>query len=313
MSDAARFRFGAFEFDSSTGELRRDSIPMRLQAQPAKVLAALLERSGETVSRETLRQAVWGEATHVDFERGLNFCLAQVRSALDDSADSPRYIRTVPKRGYQFIAPVSRMPLAATPAGHPAGHPEEPRAPVGQDSPWRLAGLRLAVPLLLLSLALAAIGLAVRWMPVRPSGSRPVLRIAVTRFDNETGTPDFDRYASGLTDALVAELTTRTGYGIIGNAAILRQPRAQRDLGAIGTSLGAAYVIIGQVQRDAAGRHVLAHLIRLPQQTHVWVVRVDRPADDPLPAESELARRIADEFSRHLAAAEAGAPTHKNL
>jgi DNA-binding winged helix-turn-helix (wHTH) protein/TolB-like protein len=273
---AARIRFGAFEFQPATGELLRDGTPIRLQAQPAKVLAALLDRPGETVSREALRRAVWGEATHVDFDRGLNFCLAQVRSALDDSADSPRYIRTVPKRGYQFIAPVGRL--------------SDVPAPAPESQPHRLR--RWAVPLSLLTLALAAISLAVR----EPA---PV-RIAVTPFDNETGSAEFDRYASGLTDALVADLTTRTGYGIVGNAAILRQPRARRDLRAIGSALAAGYVIIGQVQRDGTGKRVLAHLIRLPEQTHMWVVRVDRSVDTPLPTESDLARRITDEFSRHL-------------
>lgn len=276
MSEGARFRFGCFEFQAATGELLREGAPIRLQAQPAKVLGALLEQAGETVSREALRQAVWGEDTHVDFERGLNFCLAQVRSALEDSAEAPRYIRTVPKRGYQFIAPVSRLGEAAPPS--------EPRP--------RRRWLRWAVAATTLALAVAAVGLAVR----RPAP----IRIAVTPFDNETGDPAFDRYAGGLTDALVADLTTRSGFGIIGNAAILRQPRARRDLRAIGTALSAGYVIIGQVQRDGASHRVLAHLIRVPEQTHLWVVRVDRPAGTPLPTEGELARRITDEFAARL-------------
>ena len=295
---SGRFRFGTFEFHTATGELRREGIPQRLQPQPAKVLAALLERPGETVSREALQQAIWGGDTHVDFERGLNFCLAQVRSALDDSADSPRYIRTVPKRGYQFIAPVSRLSEAADPAPDGAELRPRPRWP------------RWVAAIALASLAVTTIVLGTFWHPAAQPVPAPV-RIAVTPFDNQTGSPEFDAYAAGLSDLLVAEMTTRTRYAIIGNAAILRQARAQRDLRAIGDSLGARYVIIGQVQRDAAGKRVLAHLIRVADQAHLWVVRADRAADAPLPAETELARRISDEFALHLASAQAITPPHK--
>src|SRR5215469_12901253 len=99
------YRFGLFEFDAGTRELRRDGVLVRLQAQPALVLASLVAHAGEVVSRDELHQVVWHADTFVDFERGLNFCVAQIRAALDDDASVPRFIRTIPKRGYQFIAP----------------------------------------------------------------------------------------------------------------------------------------------------------------------------------------------------------------
>ena len=95
-----RFRFGLFEFDTATRELRREGVLVRLQSQPAQVLSCLIEQDGQVVSRESLRETVWGTGTFVDFERGLNFCIAQIRSALNDDSTSPRYVRTVPKRGY---------------------------------------------------------------------------------------------------------------------------------------------------------------------------------------------------------------------
>src|SRR5215475_4021978 len=100
-------RFDVFEFDTATGELRRDGEIVRLQAQPAQVLTMLVEHAGEVVTREALRQAIWGADTFVDFDKGLNFAIAQVRAALGDSAEAPRFIRTFPKRGYQFAAPVA--------------------------------------------------------------------------------------------------------------------------------------------------------------------------------------------------------------
>ncbi|CAN5876487.1 hypothetical protein BH18ACI5_BH18ACI5_03540 [soil metagenome] len=103
-------RFGVFQFSAASGELFRDGTPVRLQTQPAKVLAALVARAGQVVSREHLQREVWGGDTHVDFERGLNFCIAQIRTALGDSANAPRYIETVPTQGYRFIAPVREEP-----------------------------------------------------------------------------------------------------------------------------------------------------------------------------------------------------------
>src|SRR5205809_605279 len=91
-----RYRFGLFEFDRAHNDLRREGMSVRLQAQPAQVLACLLENAGTIVSREQLRHAVWKDDTFVDFERGLNFCIAQIRSALDDEAASPRFVRTIP-------------------------------------------------------------------------------------------------------------------------------------------------------------------------------------------------------------------------
>ena len=270
MAGQGRVRFGIFEFDLAARELRREGVPVRMQAQPAQVLATLLEHRGELVTREMLRQAVWGAETFVDFDGSLNFCVAQIRAALGDSAESPCFVRTVPRRGYQFIAPV---------------------AAVRRDWVWPAVAAAVC-----LAFALGLVGQ--RWW----SAHGPV-RIAVTRFDNETGDPSLDRFADGLTDSVVADLTGNGAgrYGVIGNAAILRGPRERRDLLAIGSSLRARYVILGQVQGDAAHPRILAHLIRLPEQTHLWVTRRDdlSLADRPR-AEAETAQRIAAEFARHL-------------
>jgi DNA-binding winged helix-turn-helix (wHTH) protein len=103
------YRFGLFEFGAASGELRREGVLVRLQSQPAKVLACLIERAGQVVSRDDLRRTLWGRDTFVDFDRGLNFCISQIRSALKDDPLEPVYIRTIPKHGYQFIAPIERV------------------------------------------------------------------------------------------------------------------------------------------------------------------------------------------------------------
>ena len=277
-----RFRFGTFDFDPDSGELRRDSLPVKLQSQPAQVLGLLLERAGEAVTRETLQQTVWSDGTQVDFERGLNYCIAQVRSALSDSAESPRFVRTIPKRGYQFIAPVERIELTA--AAAPATLVNEPSRTGRSRRVWAVAAVALC----------AAAALAWFWFS-RPA--RPV--VAVCLFDNETGDPSADRMASGFSDALTVELASAGANRafVIGNADILRKPRSERNLTQIHDALGASYIIIGQLQKDATRFRVLAHLLRMPRQTHVTVQRLDAlELSNPLETEAEFARATARRF-----------------
>jgi DNA-binding winged helix-turn-helix (wHTH) protein len=99
-------RFGAFELNTENGELRKQGRPIRLQPQPSKVLATLASQPGMLVTRQEIREQVWDGSTFVDFEQGLNFCIRQIRLALDDDAEAPQFIETVPRRGYRFIAPV---------------------------------------------------------------------------------------------------------------------------------------------------------------------------------------------------------------
>jgi DNA-binding winged helix-turn-helix (wHTH) protein/TolB-like protein len=269
--------FGAFEFDTVTRELRRGGEPVRLQPQPAQVLAMLVEHAGEIVTRDALREAIWGADTFVDFDKGLNFAIAQVRGALGDSADAPAFVRTLPKRGYQFIALVHDAPTHG---------PAKTRRDV------RL--LRVA------AIAIVVVAAASLWTARRAAS--PPHTIAVARFDNQTGLAEYDRYAQNVTDAVVAELTASGSgrFSIIGNAAVLRLPRDQRDIVKIGGALNAGYIVIGQVQRDGAQLRILAHLIRLPEQTHLWVTRIEPAPQDPSTTAIDVARRISVEFLRKL-------------
>ncbi|HEX2341196.1 MAG TPA: winged helix-turn-helix domain-containing protein [Vicinamibacterales bacterium] len=278
----SRVRFGLFQFDPATGELSREGTPIRLQPQPARVLALLLERPGELVSREDLRRHVWGNETFVDFERGLNFCIAQIRSALGDSADSPRYVETVPKRGYRFIAPA---------AVDGTGPPNETRPPKNNK---RATGIALAASLV------AAVGafIFVRQQVTEPAATVP---IAVVPFDNQTGSIAFDAVAEGLADATVAQLAQadRPRLAVVGNAQLLRTARSFRDVKRIGAELNVDYVVLGQVQRDGQGVRVVAHLIRVSDERHVWANRFDRP-ELTLAVQGEIADRIAREVARLL-------------
>ena len=253
---------------------------VRLQAQPAEVLNTLLANRGQVVTRSSLCQAVWGNETNVDFEGGLNFCVAQLRSALGDSAESPLYIKTVPKRGYQFIAPVTEIdgsPALSAKAALPY---------------WR----RVVLPIL----AVCVVGIAVWYASARPRGA---VRIAVARFENQSGDPALDRFVDGLSDAVVAELTTAEpgAFEVIGNASILRSARDRQDLARIANELKARLVVLGQVQSASGAGRVLIHLIRLPDQAHLWVTRVDSPDfSNPLNTQKEIAGRAVRDFTSRL-------------
>ena len=288
---AGRFRFGVFEFDVEKRELWRRGSLIPLQAQPSRVLACLVQHAGQVVTRQQLSTALWGEETFVDFDRGLNFCVSQLRSALDDDSVRPIYIQTFPKRGYQFIAPVERIgPTAALPEGT-------------TTVPPRKAGLRHAALVGYAIVALAIVGCGIGyWLWHRHAAQSAPPIIAVLRFDNETGDSDLTRVSDALTDDVVEQLTERSDgrYLVIGNSDLLRVPRGQRNLKSIAASLHAKYVVLGQLQSSGSQVRILAHLIRMPAQTHVTVSRTEQPLGDPLTLELESAKGIADKLSTRV-------------
>ena len=284
MNDT-RTRFGVFEFSPGSGELRRDGVPVRLQAQPAKVLALLLSKAGQLVTRDQLQREIWGDGTYVDFERGLNFCIAQIRSALGDSADAPRYLETIPRQGYRFVAPITVAPPAANPA---AGTPA-----VTSTSPPKRLGRYLAA-----ALVLGVAGIAISRVFAGPP------TVVVIPFYNETGNPEHDRTAAGLSDSLVARLAAsgRTRQlSVIGNAPVLRNPFARQDVQEISRKLEADYLIVGQLKADARHLRLVAHLIRAADMKHLWANTYD---DDgfSLDAQGHTAEAVATAVAATVAA-----------
>lgn len=272
-------RFGIFEFDSDSGELRKNGRIVALEPQPAKALGALLSRAGEVVGREEMRHAVWGQDTHVDFDRGLAYCLSQIRAALGDSGDNPRFVQTIPKRGFKFIAPVSGESPVAT----------------GKEQTPGFDGLRLLL-LLGIVFTVGVIALFVWTLNSAALGPPGPVVIAVSVFDNETGQPEYDRPVAALSDLVVERLTRLdpVRIAVVGNAAVLRQPRNIRNLKAVSEGVHADYVLLGQLQKGEGGLRFITHFIRLKDEAHLKANRL--AVADPSLAGLEAA--VVDEFER---------------
>lgn len=265
-----RVRFGPFTADLDSGELWRDGVPVPVQDLPFRLLAALVECPGDVVSRVELATRLWGSDTFVDATAGLNTAVAKLRDALGDTAGRPAFVETLPKRGYRFAAPVERLEPEAQPspvvadassAADPARHPPAAEAaPPGRRRRW------LAVA----AFAAAAVALVAWTAYPRWSDARNV-RVAVVLFDNETGRPELSAFAQALTDATVTSLTAEPRLAVIGNAAVLRTSRPFRDVALIRDTLGAQFIIVGQVQWRDGAVLVRTHLIRGWDQAHVWL------------------------------------------
>jgi DNA-binding winged helix-turn-helix (wHTH) protein/TolB-like protein len=287
--------FGPFRFDMTPGTLSRHGMPVRLQPQPARVLALLVSRAGEVVSREELRQQIWADGTYVDFERGLNFAVAHIRAALGDSAEAPRYIETVPKRGYRFVAPVRRPPNGRDAVAAAAIQETSATVPEPRNEP-RLS--RTLVVSATLAMVASATVLIVLW----PRAESRLLRVAVVPFDNETGRDAFDQVAVAIADQTVARLATPERLmqlNVIGNAAVLRKPRAFRDIQDIGREVAADYVVLAQMNVGASGMRLIAHLIRTSDDAHVWANIYDSDSFT-LKVQAEVAEAIAAAVTTRL-------------
>jgi TolB-like protein/DNA-binding winged helix-turn-helix (wHTH) protein len=297
MDVMPRVRFDRFEFDPPTGELWMDGRRVRLQRQPSRLLELLVARPGGVVAREEIRQALWGDDTHVDFERSLNFCVGKLRSALGDNATAPRFVETVPTRGYRFIAPVeASFPLKAEATKLDVAPPTDVASAFsglsGVEGTRKAADVesrRARIAAAIAGVLIAAV-IALRIFGDGVSFGTP--RVVVVPFHNETGSPDFDRVAKGVSDATVARLASSDRLRVIGNAAGLSFSFRPRDMKAMGESLGAQYLVLGQMKRDDRQVRIVAHLIRVSDQTHLWADTFDRPILD-LDAQAAIADAIA--------------------
>jgi DNA-binding winged helix-turn-helix (wHTH) protein/TolB-like protein len=274
-------RFGDFTFDPVTGELRRGEAIERLGPQTSRVLQLLVERPGEVITRDQFRREVWPDTT-VEFDQGLNTCIRQLRVALNDDATSPRYIETLPRRGYRFREAVTN---GASAEG--ASQLNSKRGD-GGTMRWRLG---LAAILLV---AVVSVG---TFISQRFNPPRPVL--AIVPFDADSGVDDLGVYRDELAESMVTGVTTRAAPQIvIVGPSMTKTFGSRTPIDTIRSRLGAAYALSGVVRRRPDGFDVFAQLVRASDRAHVWAFRsVDSSA---FADAGRLGASIADSVSSIL-------------
>lgn len=287
-------RFGPYAVDLRSGDLSRDSATkVRLQGQPLRVLAMLLERPGEMVTREELRARLWDTHTFVDFEHGLHAAVNKLRSALHDAADEPRYIETIPRRGYRFIGTIE-------PA---ASFETAPESPVTTLPRRRRAALLLVTVLgALLVTAVAAMLWSTRDADPVSEAAAARLMLAVLPFENVSGNAEQEYFSDGLTEELITRLgqADPSKLGVIARTSVLGYERTKKPVRQISRELGVDYVLEGSVRHAGSNIRVSAQLIRASDETHLWAASFDRTLGDMLRIQSEIARAVASELRLRL-------------
>jgi len=281
-------RFAAFELDLQAAELRRLGLRVKLQEQPFQILAALLEHPGEVVTRDDLRHRLWPAHTYVDFDHSLGNAVNRLRAVLGDSADHPRYVETLTKRGYRFIAPVQEVEVPG---------PAPTRAPARGLRPWLLiaAGAALA----------AAVYFGWPRAGVSPSPSARVM-LAVLPFQNLSGNPELEFVCDGLTEEMISQLGrwNPAEMGVIARTSSMLYKHLDKSVKQVGAELGVDYVLEGSLRSADDRWRISAQLIRTRDQTHLWAEDFNRPRGDIVGLQEDVAWAISRRIEIKLAQAE---------
>src|SRR5882672_6160355 len=298
-----RIQFGAFELDSSAGELRKHGIKIRLQEQPLQILRQLLEHSGEVVTREDLQKSIWPADTFVDFDHGLYSAVQRLRDALGDTAETPRYVETLPRRGYRFIAAVNNGNRSE--AKVETASVEAP-ASVVLERPAPRRSLRIpmlaatGVILLALLFALVFMGGSLRERLVGKPAVSPIRSLAVLPLQNLSSDPSQEYFADGMTDALITDLAQIGSLKVISRTSTMRYKKSDKSLPEIARELNVDGIVEGTVQRSGDRVRITAQLIHAPTDKHVWASGFERDARDVLTVEGDVAQAIALEIRASL-------------
>jgi TolB-like protein/DNA-binding winged helix-turn-helix (wHTH) protein/Flp pilus assembly protein TadD len=302
-------RFGTFEVSLPSGEVRKAGLRIRVQQQPMKLLEILLEHPGEVVTREQLRSRVWPSESFGDFDQALNIAIGKLRNALGDSAESPRFIETLPKRGYRFIADVSVVDTD--------GRPKRQEPVVGDlpatDPGHKIQGIGLAVArqrrllptrwiivvlalVIIVSLAILSVWLF-RSRASVPTGIRS---IAVLPLENLSGDASQNYFADGMTDELITDLAQISALRVISRTSVMVYKGARKPLPQIARELNVDAVVEGTVLRSGDQVRITAQLIEASTDKHLWSQSYEGELRDTLALQNRVASAIADQIRINL-------------
>ena len=315
-------RFGPFELDLRSGELKRDGRHQRLQGQPAQLLVLLASRASELVTREELRTYLWPEDTFVDFDHGVNNAVNRIREVLSDPAASPRYIETVPRRGYRFIAEIEDLSPAPLVIGHtPAAADSSPRSisvesempsvSTGSKAPHSHFFSRLAWILTGIAAGLAA-SLWIYHVAIGKKAATlttPIQSLAVLPLANLSGDPSQEYFADGMTELLTTDLGRIGGIRVISRTSVMRYKGTSKTILEIARELNVDAVIEGGVQRSGDRLRITAQLIQANNDRHLWSDTYEGAVREAFSLQDKVALDIAERVQAQFSGAERNKPT----
>lgn len=268
-----RVQLREYEFDFEARELRKDGRRVKLQEQPLRILATLLERPGDVVTREALKEELWPDDTTVDFDNGLGSTVGKLRAAFGDSAKEPRYIETIPRRGFRLIAPVKELPDA-----------DMPRA-----SPNR----RWSVPATIVGALVIGLASSLVLSGSDPADLRPMVSVAVLPFDDISDGVEEAYFADGMTDAFIHTLAQIPTLHVTSRTSVLRYQDTRKPLPQIAEELGVETILEGTVQRSDGRVQVAMQLIDARRDRHIWSETFTGEMSDVLGLQNDAARALA--------------------
>src|SRR5258705_6750380 len=315
-------RFGVFEADMEAGELRKHGLRLKLSEQPCQILAMLVGRPGEVVSREVLRERLWPSDTFVDFDHGLNNAVMRLREVLGDSSDHPRFIETLPRRGYRFIAPVElkgpaldNAALEAAASVKSAAVPEilakngsgnsEALLNAGQGH----AGRRFSLPRIAMLAAAVLAGSAlisgitvhyVRGVNASKGKANRSSSLVVLPLENLSGDKEQDYFADGMTDDLIANLAKIRSLRVISRSTTMAYKGTHKPLPQIATELNVDAVVEGTVMRVGNRVRITAEIVQGSTDQHLWADTYGSPIGDVLALQNRVSSAIVDQIRINL-------------
>jgi TolB-like protein/DNA-binding winged helix-turn-helix (wHTH) protein/Flp pilus assembly protein TadD len=296
-------RFGTYEVSLQSGEVRKAGVRIKIQQQPMKLLEILLERPGEVVTREELRGRVWDDESFGDFDQAVNIAIAKLRSALGDSAENPRYIETLPKRGYRFIAEVSVVVI-----GDRTRRPESAAGEIpGIEPVHQLQGAGLSVApkrrlwptrrvIVALALVLSLPILAIWLVRSRDRPRTGIRSLAVLPLDNLSDDASQDYFADGMTDELITDLAQISALRVISRTSVMTYKHTRKPLREIARELNVDAVVEGTVLRSGEQVRITAQLIQAPADKHLWAESYEGNLRDTLALQNKVASAIAEQI-----------------
>jgi TolB-like protein/DNA-binding winged helix-turn-helix (wHTH) protein/Tfp pilus assembly protein PilF len=312
-------RFGRYAVDLRTSELWKQGMKIKLQEQPCHILAILLEQPGEVVTREELRKRLWSDDTFVDFDHSLNTAIMRLREALGDSSDSPRFIETLPRHGYRFIAPVEEVAASGKESKEDAASTATPELAVvvPQPSPTRIrfsghpepeskpSRTRRALVLgtLLGVVAVVLLGIGLRFWRTGAQANlwrNPIRSMVVLPFENLSGDKDQQYFTDGMTDELIAHLAKIRSLRVISRTSSMEYKGTHKTLSEIARNLNVDALVEGTVLRSGDRVRITAELVQVATDRHLWAETYESQLGDVLALQSQVASAIVNEIRVNL-------------